>query len=295
MKDSQQKKIIRFFFVILALSSLLSVSTACSSGNTVATVNGESINKEELYEAMVDQNGQQVLNYLITEKIVNQEAKKQNISISEADLNKELEKVKEYYGSEENFNQYLEQSGISLEDLKEDLAINLKIEKLLEPQISIKEDEIKEYFEANKAQFAQEEQVSVRHILVDSEAVAKEVKEKLTKGEDFAELAKEYSSDTSNKEQGGYLGFIKRGEMVAEFEQAAFSLSKGEISDPVKTEYGYHIIKSEEKKAAKEANYEDSKDDVKSILFDQKAEALFSTWLQEKYEAADIENFLDKK
>nr|WP_303740754.1 peptidylprolyl isomerase [Lutispora saccharofermentans] len=163
---------------------------------------------------------------------------------------------------------------------------------MLEPGITITEDEMKNYFEENKDTFNEEEQVKASHILVDTEEKALEVKNKLSAGEDFAEMAKQYSTDTGNKDQGGELGFFSRGDMVKEFEDAAFSMEIGKVSDPIKTEYGYHIIKVEEKKPAKEANYEESKAQVKETLLDQKLSAAYDTWLQDKYEEYKIDNLL---
>ncbi|MGG4491141.1 peptidylprolyl isomerase [Metabacillus idriensis] len=259
----------------------------------VASVNGEKISKDELYSLLIDQGGTQLVDYLITEEIIEQESDKQDISISDDAVEEEYQRVIASYGGEEAFTQQLETSGGTAKDVKKDLETNLKIEKLLEPEIKISEDEMKTYFEENKESFAEPEQVKASHILVEDEAKAKEVKEKLDEGEDFKELANEYSTDTSNSENGGDLGYFAKGEMIAEFEETAFAMKKGEISDPVKTEFGYHIIKFEDKKAAADAVFDDKKEEIKEALFDQKMQTAYTAWLQEKKEEYDIKNTLE--
>ncbi|MCQ1530386.1 peptidylprolyl isomerase [Lutispora saccharofermentans] len=262
------------------------------SGEAVARVNGETITKDDLYNALVEQNGEEVLDSLISDKIIELEIKKQNITVGEEAVQTEIQNISVQYGGEEAFKQALEAYGYSMENVKADVKKNLEIKKLLEPGITITEDEMKNYFEENKDTFNEEEQVKASHILVDTEEKALEVKNKLSAGEDFAEMAKQYSTDTGNKDQGGELGFFSRGDMVKEFEDAAFSMEIGKVSDPIKTEYGYHIIKVEEKKPAKEANYEESKAQVKETLLDQKLSAAYDTWLQDKYEEYKIDNLL---
>jgi len=279
-------------FVIFIVAFALYVTNFRT--DTVARVNGKAISKDELYDYLVKQNGPQALDALIMQEIINQEAKKQNITVTDADIQKEMQKIVDYYGGEESFNQAIASSGYSVEDVKEDLIMNFKVKKLMEPVISISEDEMKNYFEENKNMFAQEEKVKASHILVDAEEKALEVREKLSKGEDFAELAKNYSLDTSNNQKGGDLGFFKRGEMVAEFEKAAFALEVGKISGPVKTEYGYHIIKVDEKISSKEPDYEDSIDEIKDIILEQKMQTQFYTWLDERYLEYKVENLLEK-
>jgi foldase protein PrsA len=266
--------------------------TAVPAEVAVATVNGEAITKDELYDAMKGQYGQSALDQLISEKILESELKKANIVISEGDTQKELQEMIAQYGGQEQFDALLTNYGYSLEDFKTNIQMNLKLQKLLEPKITITEDEMKAYFDANKETFDVKEQVKASHILVDSEAKAKEVKEKLSAGGDFAALAKEYSIDTSNSEQGGALGFFSRGDMVPEFENVAFSLEAGTISDPVKTDFGYHIIKLEEKTTAKAAVYEETKDQLKDILFGEKLPTVYDTWIQEKFQEYEIKNLL---
>lgn len=173
------------------------------------------------------------------------------------------------------------------------MKTNLKIEKLLEPEIDITEEEMKTYFEENKESLSEPEQVKASHILVEDEATAKEVKGKLDGGADFAELAKEYSTDTSNSGNGGELGYFGKGEMTASFEEKAFSMKEGEISDPVKTEFGYHIIKFEDKKAAVPAVYAEKKEEIKAALFDQKMQTAYTGWMEEKKEEYEIETSME--
>jgi foldase protein PrsA len=258
----------------------------------VATVNGEKILKDELIDLLLKQTGQQGLNLLIAQKIVELEAAKQKIIVSAEDIEKELETYYTTYGGAENFTQMLALSGSSLEDIKSSLTHNLKIKKLLTPRITVTEAEMKSFFEANKESFAQEEQVKASHILVKTEKEAKELKAKLAKGEDFAALAKEFSTDPSSKDNGGQLGYFPRGEMTAEFEKAAFTLKVGSISDPVKTEYGYHLIKVEDKRAPEAANFEKNQDQIREYLTNKKLEEEYNPWLQEVANDYKIENFL---
>jgi foldase protein PrsA len=287
--------------IIIAMSLvLITILTACSkdalSGKAndkiVARVNNEVITKDELYEFLVKENGQTALNSLIATKIVELEAKSQDIKATEEDVQKEMDTIAEQYGGQDAFEQFLIMYGYSMDDIKNNIEMNLNIKRLLEPDLKIEEDEMKAYFETNKERFDEKEQVKASHILVDSEDKAKEVKEKLLAGEDFAKLAKDYSIDTGNNQQGGELGFFARGEMVHEFEDAAFSLEIGKISDPVKTNHGYHIIKVEDKKQAKEATYEENKAAIKEILLEEKLPVSYNTWIQEKFAEYEIETFL---
>lgn len=289
----------RVKFLLLGISIMVvALGTACGKQNdpvAVARVNGEAITKDQLYDAMVKQSGKQALDQLITNKIIELEAKKQNIVVSEDDVNKEVDKIKASYGDEKTFQDTMAQYGYTEDSIKDDIKMNLKITKLLEPEVKISEQDMKDYFDKNKDSFNTAEQVKASHILVDTEDKAKEVEDKLSKGEDFAALAKEYSTDTSNNQQGGELGYFPRGTMVPEFEDAAFSMKVGEISQPVKTKFGYHIIKVEDKKEAKVATYEESKDKIKEKLTQDKMSSVFGTWVEGKRKDYNVENLLDQK
>ncbi|WP_282173297.1 peptidylprolyl isomerase [Cytobacillus firmus] len=280
------------------LGSLLTIGAAAAIFFTIqddaaATVNGEKISRDELHKRLVDQYGQELLDSLITEKVIDQEAKKENVKVTQEEIDEEKAVYAESYGGEDALKQTLESSGLTMADFEEDIKSYLATKKLLEPRIEISEEDMKAYFDENKDSFAQEEQVSASHILVEDEKAAKEVIEKLNDGGDFAELAAEYSTDESNKDAGGDLGFFGRGDMAAEFEEAAFALEPGKISEPVKTEYGYHVIKVAEKQVAKEAVYDDVKEDIKNSLFETEMQTEYTAWLEEKFEEYEIKNYLE--
>ena len=297
LKQLNTKRIIALVIaIVLIATTLLTVNLSSNSSKkekeTVALVDNEKITKDELYDYLVQVNGQQALNALIVDKIILLESKDKNINITEKDIQAEIDKVIENMGGEAAFNNALQLSGISREDFEKNIENNLSLKKLLEPEISITEEEQKKYFEENKENFNQQKEVKARHILVETEETALEVEEKLAAGEDFEKLAKEYSTDPGSSQNGGDLGFFGKGKMVPEFEEAAFSLEIGKISSPVKTEYGYHIIKVEDIKEAKEANYEDIKEDVKDIIFQEKFPEAYDAWIQDKFEKYKIETFI---
>ncbi|HBV86098.1 MAG TPA: foldase [Desulfosporosinus sp.] len=269
-------------------------SVYATQNNIVAKVNGVAITETELQDLLLQQGGSEALDSLIQQSIIKQESEKQSIQVSEADIDTELATVKASFDSEDAFNQALETSGMTLDDLRKNILTNIQIIRLLEAETPITEEEIQLYFETNKDTLGVAEEVKASHILVETEELANEVKAKIVAGEDFAELAKQYSTDESTKELGGDLGFFAKGDMVQEFEEVAFSLEVGIVSAPVKTEYGYHIIKIEDKTEAKVATLEDSTAKIKAALLEEKLDTEFDPWLQERLTEYTIENYLTK-
>jgi len=285
------KKAKKYILVLAIVGTIMSLA-ACTNEELVARVGNEKITKEELYNELVAQGGTQVLDGLIANKVRIAEVKDKDLKITNEEIEIEFEKLKGYYGGEQGFKDALVYFGYTEEALKDNIKTNLELEKLLDPYIEITDEEINEYFETNKDSLNHAEEVRASHILVETEKEANEIKAKIDQGEDFAELAKEFSKDGSST-VGGDLGFFGRGKMVAEFDAVAFSLDINEVSEPVKSQFGYHIIKLTEKKEAKEATLEDSKEDIKETLFKEKMEVAYNEWYKEMLAKYKIENYIN--
>ena len=284
------------FMKSLLLTGLLAIAfviAGCSNNNEhVATVDGEKITKDELYETLVQSGGQEALAVLIDGKLIDLEVKDKKIKVTDKEVDAELATFVESTGGEEAFKSAIEQSGMTEKEFKENIVEYLSLRKLLEPRIEITDEEIKTFFEENKEQMGQAEQVQASHILVEDEATAKEVEQKLKDGEDFAKLAEEYSQDPGNASNGGDLGYFGKGKMVPEFEEAVFAMEVDEISGPVETSNGFHIIHLTGKKEAKEATLEDSKDQVKDTIFEQKMQTEYGVLIEELKEKYKVKNTL---
>jgi foldase protein PrsA len=279
-------------FGVIVLGLLLSFATAFTKTETAASINGEKITKDELNTKLTEMYGADILDSLITNKVIEMEASKEKVKVTGNEIDDELTKLQESYGGEEAFAAALEQNQVSMDRIREDIEVYLLAEKMIGASIDVSEEEKKNYFEENKESFDQKEQVKASHILVEDEATAMKVKEELDQGKDFAELAKEFSTDSSNAENGGDLGYFSKGEMAEEFEKTAFALEAGAISEPVKTEFGYHIIKLVDKKAAKAAEFDEHKEEIKELLFDQEVQAEYTNWLEEKKAEYEIKSYL---
>lgn len=152
--------------------------------------------------------------------------------------------------------QYLAQ----LELAKKELLTQASINKLLS-EVSVSDSEVEEYYSANKDMFVAPGTVTAKHILVDSKEKANEIRTEIESGKSFEEAAQEYSSCPS-KAEGGNLGSFSKGQMVPEFEEAAFNLELGVVSEPVQTQFGFHLIKVEDKEESNSKSF----DEVKSMI-----------------------------
>lgn len=195
------------------------------------------------------------LEELVKKEVLYQEAVKKN-------LNKDAEYLKK------------------VEDFKKITLVSLLLEKEIEAKAKVTDQEVKDYYDKNKADFAPINQIRASHILLKTEEEAKKAYERLKKGEDFVQIAKKSSIDKGSVKKGGDLGYISKGQMVREFESAALKLKPGEISEPVKTQLGYHIIKVTDKKMGKVIDFEQVKDLLSQRLSAKKQKEVFDSYME---------------
>lgn len=186
----------------------------------------------------------------------------------------------------ENSEEYIAE----VEFAKEQILKQFAIRKLLK-EAEVSDEEAKKLYDENKDQLSPVYKFNASHILVDEEDLAKEIKSKIDSGESFEDLAKEYSKDGA-AQNGGNLGEFLSGQMVPQFESALLEMDVDTISEPVKTQFGYHLIKLIDKKVEKENTFENFKDEIKRSLLSQKQQELYvnrTNELKEKYEVESVE------
>lgn len=219
---------------VLALSAC---SGSTSDDEAVVTSKEGDITKTEFYQEMKDSVGEQALQMMVIEKVL--DAK---YDVSDKEVQAEFDDVKEELG--DNFDQYLAQQQQTAEGFKNAIKLNKLQEAALIEDVEVTDEELEQFLEEKNTE------VKASHILVEDEETANEVKKKADAGDDFAKLAGEYSTEEGAKESGGDLGWFGEGKMVPEFWEAAKGMEKGAISEPVQSEFGFHIIKLEDKRKA---------------------------------------------
>lgn len=278
--------------VVVALLVTGGAFTLLAKGDdsAVARVNGVAITKGDLFDEMYKHIGAQVLDELILMKLIHAEAEEQGVTVEDADVEAELAEISAQVGGPEQLDFLLMQQQMSLAELEDQIRNNLLIHALLGPDIVIDDEDVLQVFEDNKDAFAEGERVRARHILVDTKEEADELRKRLQDGEDFAELAEEHSTDPGSGAQGGDLGWFERGMMVAPFEEAAFALAVGDISPPVESDFGFHIILVEERADAKEAEFDDEiAGFIRQQLVEEQVQQQLPLWLETLRAGADVE------
>ena len=288
------------------------VVVADTQSDVIATINGEEISRQDFERRLnvfkrMNQDvtmvvKMQVVDQLTKKVLLKQFVDKKDISVSKEEVKAELEKIKFFLqnnpsNKDKPLDEILKTQGSSLSELEEEISRALALSKYLETAVT--EGDKKSYFDANKDAF-NGARVKASHVLIDTRNMKTDaekkkakktigkVKKEIDKGADFAEMAKKYSNCPS-AEKGGDIGFFQRkGSIVEDFAKVAFAMKVGEISDPVKTQFGYHIIKVTEKEEGKEVSYKDVSDMVDFVYMQLKTEDI----LKDLYDKADIKLML---
>jgi len=168
-----------------------------------------------------------------------------------------------------------------VDEFKKMTLVTLILKKEIEEKMMLDDAAVKEFYDKNSEKFRIGTEIKASHILVKTEDDAKDIVSKLKAGSKFSELAKTISLDKASGAKGGELGYFGRGKMVPEFERAVLSLKPGELSDPVSTRFGYHIIRLDDIKEGKLASFEQSAESIKRQLAAEKQKALFDTFVKD--------------
>jgi peptidyl-prolyl cis-trans isomerase C len=299
-----------------------------STENKVAVVNGAVITEKELdrqvsflqqkfqeagrpmNEADLAEIRRDALENLIDEELLYQAAVKQKTKVTDAEINQALSTIKARFPNENEFMNALSKAGLSEAALKSQIDRNLTIEQFIDKQfiqkVSTSDKDAKAYYDSHLDVFKRPEQIRASHILIRVDPQADQsqkdssrkkietIEQRLKKGEDFAELAKQNSEDASSV-RGGDLSYFGRGRMVKPFEDAAFALKPGEVSGIVETQFGYHLIKVTDKKPETVIPYEEIKDKLQEYLKREKIREQVGSFVGEQKGKAKVERLLTKK
>jgi foldase protein PrsA len=265
------------WMLALTLTSGVLFLSACSGGSSdnVAQSSAGNITKDQLYTMMKDKIGTQALQQLLYEKVLSKK-----YTVTDKELNAKVAQLKKDLGT--NFQMALAQYGYKDEnDLKATMKVGMLQEKAAMQDVKVTDKELKDYYNNYQPD------IRARHILVADEATANDVKKQLDAGAKFEDLAKKYSTDTGTKDKGGDLGWFGKGKMDPDFEKAAFALKINEISAPVKTQFGYHIIQKTGEKPKKSFNAM-KKDIITAVKESKLTNDIINARMQKELKAANV-------
>ena len=244
---------------------------------------------------------------MISEELLFQQAVKQGITIDEKDVDNEMIRIKRQFRDEKQYLEQLKSSGHTEKNLRKQInrqaSISQLIKQVIVPEINVKPEEAKAYFENNPDKFQRPERVRAQHILMkseqgDSEEKKAEARKKLQElhkrimaGEDFSALAKEHSQGPSNV-RGGDLGYFTRGRMVKAFEDVAFKLAPNEVSGIVETQFGYHLIKVLDHQSESKPSYDEVEPRIISMLFNEQVKKKLEPYVMNLREKAKAQIYL---
>ena len=289
--------------VVLATTNKFEITNLDIMKNVYQGMRGDANIMNNVEPTRIEAFLMQVVTLKAQQDILLEEAKHQGLSISKDSIDVFIEKnLYAPNGGKEAFLEQLKLQQVDLDFVREDTRKNMLIMKYIDEvalagvDISVSEENIRNYYEENKEQYNLET-ASVRHILfmtqgkseeekIEVKQLTEDVLKRARAGEDFIKLASEYSEDPGSKNNGGLYADFPRGRMVQAFEDASFTLPVGTISDPVETPYGYHIIKIVDRKQGK--TVDDVRDEIERIVSERKKEAAFPPVLDELVKSYDF-------
>jgi foldase protein PrsA len=300
--------LLTFLLIAVGVAGCGGTSTATLSSDDAAVVGSQQITKEEFQSLMdraqssytaqkkpfpkpgsteYEQLKGQAVTFLIQQAEFDQEAASMGIKVTDGQVNAYLEKLKKQYygGNEQRYQKALKQQGLTEEQAKVATHGQLISEALFKKVTSgatVSKEEIKAYYTSHKSQYGQPQTRDVRHILVTKKALADQLYAQLKSGGNFATLAKKYSKDPGSAANGGKLT-ISKGQTVPAFDKTAFSLKNGELSQPIHTQYGYHIIQAlSAVKPAQTTSLSKVESSIKQQLEQQRKNDVMTKWVTDK-------------
>ena len=252
---------------------------------------GEDYASNDKVKDQVKQAKQQGLDNLVTQSILLQKATELNLKPSDDEINSKIDETmngyKTQYPEEGQFESALQQAGITMDELKESIKKGIILDAVqtdILKDVAVTDDEVQTYYDENKeSKYTVGAGATAAHILVADEETAKSLKAKLDAGADFATLAKENSTDPGSKDKGGSYGFMPYNskEFITEFMDAFKILKEGEVSAPVKSQFGYHLIKATGLKGSEVIPFNQVKDQIKVALLQEKQATTFNSKIEE--------------
>ena len=237
----------------------------------------------------------EIVNYLVTQQLVLNEAKKRNITVSDADINTRLQQIAQQYGGTQKMYAAAQKAGLDPSQLKTYIKNSILGQDVYQKVIASAkptEQQMQDYYNKNKSQFDTPASRTVRHVLVKTKAQADKVRALLAANNtdaNWKKVAKQYSTDPGTKDAGGSLGNVTPGQMVAPFDKAAFALPVDKVSVPVHTQYGWHVIEVTAVNPAKKSTYQSAKANIQRTLASQMQQKAWQDWLTKAKADADIQ------
>jgi len=299
--------------IIIALASLTLGLAGCGGDDqnvpdgAVAVVDGEEITKSKFDNLLnraktsYEQNKRdfpkvgtpeyktlqnQAVQYLVQQEKYRQKAEELDVEVTDKETDDRLKQVKQQYfgGKEDEFQKNLKSQGLTVAEVRSEIESQLLSEKIyakVTEDVKVTDSEVEDYYNKKKADYKVAASRDVRHILVAKKARADDIHSQLGNGGNFAALAKKYSTDPGSKANGGKLT-VRKGETVPEFDKVAFELKKNELSAPVKTQYGYHVIQAlSDVKAPSQTPLKDVKEQIRQQLLQEKRQKAITDWTKE--------------